>query len=251
MLPQLLGRPVSLVRCPTGKPGDCFFQRHAFTGMPASVAIFPSRNSEGETRTYLAIEDARGYLALAQFGVVEFHTWGALRRRLEKPDRVVFDLDPGEGIGWREIVEAAVHVRSELEGMGLVPFVKTSGGKGVHVVVPIRPARGWKQVHAATRDIAARIAATAPATFTTTMGAENRRGRIFIDFHRNARGATAVAPWSLRARPNLPASAPLRWNDLETVDAPEDLNYTSLPGLMSASGDPWADIDDFARGLPD
>jgi DNA ligase D len=251
MLPHLLGRPVSLVRCPTGKPGDCFFQRHAFTGMPASVATFPSRNSEGETRTYLAIEDARGYLALAQFGVVEFHTWGALRRRLEKPDRVVFDLDPGEGIGWREIVEAAVHVRSELEAMGLVPFVKTSGGKGVHVVVPIRPARGWKQVHAATRDIAARIAATAPATFTTTMGAENRRGRIFIDFHRNARGATAVAPWSLRARPNLPASAPLRWDDLAAVDAPEDLNNSSPPGPASASGDPWADIDDYARGLPD
>jgi DNA ligase D len=250
MLPHLLGRPVSLVRCPTGRPEDCFFQRHAFTGMPASVATFPSRNSEGETRTYLAIEDARGYLALAQFGVVEFHTWGALRRRLEKPDRVVFDLDPGEGVPWREIVEAAVHIRGELVAMGLVPFVKTSGGKGLHVVVPIRPGRGWKQVHAATRDIAERLAATAPASFTTTMGPANRKGRIFIDFHRNARGATAVAPWSLRARPTLPVSAPLRWDDLEAVDAPEDLNYSSLPALVLTSGDPWADIDDFARNLP-
>jgi DNA ligase D-like protein (predicted polymerase) len=143
-----------------------------------------------------------------------------------------------------------VHIRGELVAMELVPFVKTSGGQGLHVVVPIRPGRGWKQVHAATRDIAERIAATAPASFTTTMGAANRKGRIFIDFHRNARGATAVAPWSLRARPTLPVSAPLRWEDLEAVDAPEDLNYSSLPALMLTSGDPWADIDDFARDLP-
>ena len=130
MLPHILGRPVSLVRCPTGRPQDCFFQRHAFTGMPASVATFETTDSDGEARTYIAVEDAKGYLALAQFGVVEFHTWGAARRDLERPDRVVFDLDPGEGIAWREMVEAAVHVRGELEAMGLVPFVKTSGGQG-------------------------------------------------------------------------------------------------------------------------
>ena len=137
MLPHILGRPVSLVRCPTGRPQDCFFQRHAFTGMPASVATFETTNSEGETKTYLSVEDAKGYLALAQFGVVEFHAWGGLRKRLDKPDRIVFDLDPGEGIGWREIVEAAVHIKGELEALGLVPFVKTSGGKGIHVVVPV------------------------------------------------------------------------------------------------------------------
>jgi bifunctional non-homologous end joining protein LigD len=250
MLPHLIGRPVSLVRCPTGRPEDCFFQRHAFTGMPASVARFEVQGSDGEAATYLAVEDARGYLALAQFGVVEFHTWGVLRRRLEAPDRIVFDLDPGEGIAWREVVEAALHVRAALEGWGLVPFAKTTGGKGVHVVVPIVPKRGWKAVHAATRSLAERIAATAPDTFTTTMGAANRRRRIFIDFHRNARGATSAAPYSLRARPHLPASAPLAWADLEAVDAPEDLNYSSLPALVSAAGDPWAEIDASARDLP-
>ncbi|WP_315928438.1 DNA ligase D [Mesorhizobium sp. SP-1A] len=250
MLPHIIGRPVSLVRCPTGKPQDCFFQRHAFTGMPATIAAFDTTNSEGETRTYISVEDAKGYLALAQFGVVEFHTWGCERKSLDKPDRAVFDLDPGEGVGWREVVEAAVHVRSELQRMGLEPFVKTSGGKGVHVVVPVKKRFGWRRFHQACSEISSRIAATAPDTFTTVMGAENRRKRIFIDFHRNARSHTAAAAYSLRARPHLPASTPLTWADLEAIDAAEDLNYSSLPGLVAATGDPWADIDDFAAELP-
>lgn len=250
MLPHILGRPVSLVRCPTGKPQDCFFQRHAFTGMPATMVSFETRNSDGEARSYIAVEDAKAYLALAQFGVVEFHTWGSHRQTLDKPDRAVFDLDPGEGIGWREVIEAAVHVRGELESIGLVPFVKTSGDKGVHVVVPVKKKLGWRQFHQACSDISTRIAATAPETFTTTMGAENRRKRIFIDFHRNARSHTAAAPYTLRGRPHMPASTPLQWHDLESIDAAEDLNYSSLPGLLAASGDPWVDIDDFARELP-
>ncbi len=250
MLPHLFNRPVSLVRCPSGRPQDCFFQRHAFTGMPPTLGVFEVKNSDDEDKSYLSVEDARGYLALAQFGVVEYHTWGTHRSHLEKPDRIVFDLDPGEGIGWREMVEAAVHVRGELERLGLVPFVKTSGGKGIHVVVPIRPRLGWKQVHAATGRIASAIAGAAPETFTATMGAANRKRRIFIDFHRNARSATSAAPYSLRARTGLPASTPLDWRDLDTIDAPEDLNYSSLPALLTTSGDPWADINQSARDLP-
>lgn len=249
MLPHIIGRPVSLFRCPTGKLQDCFFQRHAFTGMPPTVAVINTTNSDDEEKTYLSVEDAKGYLALAQFGVVEFHAWGALRKKLEKPDRIVFDLDPGEGIGWREVVEAAVHLRGELEALGLVPFVKTSGGRGIHLVVPVVPRLGWKEVHRATSDIATRLAAAEPGTFTAIMGKENRKRRIFIDFHRNARSATAAAPYSLRARTGMPASTPLSWQDLETIDAPEDLNYSSLPALVASSGDPWADIHAFAREL--
>ena len=250
MLPHLFDRPVSLVRCPTGKPQDCFFQRHAFKGMPPSVEVFETQNSGEEDRTYLAVQDAKGFLALAQFGVVEFHTWGTHVKHLEKPDRVVFDLDPGDGIGWREIVEAAVHIRGDLEGRGLVPFIKTSGGKGLHIVVPIKPKLGWKQVHQATGAIAAELARAAPESFTAQMGAANRKRRIFIDFQRNARSATAAAPYSLRARTNLPASTPIDWQDLESIDAPEDLNYSSLPGLLTTSGDPWALINESARELP-
>ena len=250
MLPHLLDRPVSLVRCPTALVKDCFFQRHAFKGMPPSVEVFETQNSDEEDRTYLTIEDAKGYLALAQFGVVEFHTWETHRKHLEKPDRVVFDLDPGEGIGWREVVEAAVHIRGVLEGKGLVPFIKTSGGKGLHIVVPIRPKLGWKEVHRATSEIANAIARGAPEAFTAVMGAANRKKRIFIDFQRNARSATSAAPYSLRARPGLPAPTPLGWRDLESIDSPADLNYSSLPALLTTTGDPWAEINESARDLP-
>lgn len=250
MLPHILGRPVSLVRCPTGLPKDCFFQRHAFTGMPPSVVTFEATNSEGETKSYLSVEGAKGYLALAQFGVVEFHTWGTHRISLDKPDQIVFDLDPGEGISWREVVEAAVHIKGELEGLGLVPFAKTSGGSGIHITVPVTGKQNWKKLHQAASAIATHLAATAPDTFTTTMGKDNRKKRIFIDYHRNARGHTSAAPYSLRARTNLPASTPVSWADLESIDAPQDLNYSSLPGLLATSGDPWAEIDEFARDLP-
>lgn len=250
MLPHLFNRPVSLFRCPTGLPKDCFFQRHAFKGMPPSINVFETQNSDEEDRTYLTIEDAKGYLALAQFGVVEFHAWGSHLTHLEKPDRVTFDLDPGEGIEFREVVEAAVHLRGELEAFGLVPFVKTSGGKGLHLVVPIEPKQNWKQVHAVTGEMAATMAKTAPDTFVTTIGAQNRKRRILIDIHRNARSATAVSPYSLRARTNMPASTPLDWRDLESIDAPVDLNYSTLPGLLTTSGDPWAEINESARPLP-
>lgn len=250
MLPHLFNRPVSLFRCPTGLPKDCFFQRHAFKGMPPSINVFETQNSDEEDRTYLTIEDAKGYLALAQFGVVEFHAWGSHLTHLDKPDRVTFDLDPGEGIEFREVVEAAVHIRGELEALGLVPFVKTSGGKGLHVVLPINPKQTWKQVHAVTGEMAAALAKTAPDTFVTVIGAQNRKRRILIDIHRNARSATAVSPYSLRARTNMPASTPLDWRDLESIDAPVDLNYSTLPGLLTTSGDPWAEINEFARDLP-
>ncbi|MDB5537717.1 MAG: ligD [Devosia sp.] len=250
MLPHLFNRPVSLFRCPSGKPHDCFFQRHPFTGMPPTLKSFETKNSEGEVKSFLTVEDAKGYLALAQFGIVEFHAWGTHEAHLDKPDRVIFDLDPGEGVAWREVVNGAVHLRGELEAMGLVPFVKTSGGKGLHIVVPIPPKRNWKQTHQATAGIAAKLAATGPDTFVTVMGAENRKRRIFIDYHRNARSATAVAAYSLRARPHLPASTPIDWRDLESIDSPEDLNYSSLPGLLTTTGDPWADINESARDLP-
>ena len=249
MLPHLFSRPVSLFRCPTGKSADCFFQRHPFTGMPPSMQSIESANSEGEKQTFIAVTDTKAYLALAQFGAVEFHAWGTHVDHIDKPDRVIFDLDPGEGIEWRDVVNAAVHLRGELLKLGLVPFIKTSGGKGVHLVVPVTAKLSWKQAHAGTGKIAADLAKTGPDTFVTVMGANNRKNRIFIDFHRNARSATAVAAYSLRAQTHLPASTPIEWSDLESIDSPQDLNYSTLPSLLTMSGDPWADINESARDL--
>jgi DNA ligase D len=251
MLPHIFGRPVSLVRSPSGRLDDIFFQRHPFTGMPPTIASFETMSSEeGELKKYISIEDAKGYLALAQFGVIEFHAWGChWASALEKPDRIIFDLDPGEGIKFRQIVEAAFFVKEYLEGLGLKPYVKTSGGKGLHVVVPLKPKLDWKKVHAGTGEIAARIARAAPEIFVVNMAKDKRSRRIFIDFHRNYRGATAVAPYSLRARANLPASTPLNWADLRSVAAPEDFNYSTLPGLVAAHGDPWATMDEDAGDL--
>ena len=249
MLPHIMGRPVTLVRSPSGKADDIFYQRHPFSGMPKSVGAFEAINSDGEARQYLSVEDPKGYLALAQFGVIEFHTWGCHHALLEKPDRIVFDLDPGEGITWRNIVDASRRVRAALESVRLNAFVKTSGGKGLHVVVPIKPRLDWKAVHKATGAMAQAIAAGDRDTFVANMAKDKRKNRIFIDFHRNARGATAAAPYSLRARPGLPASTPLNWNQLESIDAPEELNYSSLPQILNSSGDPWADIDEYASDL--
>ena len=150
---------------------------------------------------------------------------------------------------FKQIVDAAFFVREFLEGLGLTTYVKTSGGKGLHVVVPLRPKLDWKKAHAGTGEIAARIAKAAPETFVVNMAKDKRTRRIFIDFHRNYRGATAVAPFSLRAKANLPASTPLSWDDLRSVSAPEDLNYSTVPGIVAANGDAWDGMDEYAGDL--
>ena len=250
MLPHIFGRPVSLVRSPSGKIDDLFFQRHPFFGMPKSIATFETLSSEdGEKRKYISVVDTKGYLGLAQFGVIEFHAWNCHYETLEQPDQVIFDLDPGDGIRWKAIIDAAFFVRDHLERIGLTPFVKTSGGKGLHVVVPLKRKLDWKKTHAGSGEIATAIAKAAPETFVINMAKDKRTKRIFIDFHRNGRLATAVAPYSLRARANLPASTPVNWSDLRSIDAPEDLNYSTLPGFLETSGDPWVAMDEAAGDL--
>ena len=250
MLPELIGRPVSLVRCPTGKAADCFFQRHALSGMPEVVKTIPLQEGKGETGEYLYVEDARGLLSLPQFGAVEFHGWGCRVDQPERPDRLVFDLDPDEGLPWRQVVEAAFEVREALARLGLVPFVKTTGGKGLHVVVPLARRQGWAEVQRFSEAFARHLAASAPRRFTANMSKQQRRGRIYLDYLRNGRGATAVAAYSLRARPGVPASTPLDWNELAAIDDPADLNYATVPErLADGSVDPWAGIDHAARPL--
>jgi bifunctional non-homologous end joining protein LigD len=251
MLPELINRPVSLLRCPTGKAEDCFFQRHAHPGMPEAIKRIPLREEGSKERAdYLYVEDARGLFALAQFGAIEFHSWGCRVDQPERPDRIVFDLDPDEGLPWREVVRATHDVADALRELGLVPFVKTTGGKGLHVVVPIARRHGWPEVRRFCEAFARQQAQQAPKRFTANMAKRERRGRIFLDYLRNARSATAVAAYSLRARPGVPASTPLAWSELDLIDNPRALDYATVPERLSEDfDDPWADIDRAARAL--
>jgi DNA ligase D len=251
ILPELIGRPVSLLRCPTGKAADCFFQRHALSGMPDAIKRIPLREEGSKERAdYLYIEDARGLFALAQFGAIEFHSWGCRVDKPERPDRLVFDLDPDESLPWREVVSAARAVADALSELGLVPFVKTTGGKGLHVVVPIARRHGWPEVRRFCEAFARQQALQAPKRFTANMAKRERRGRIFLDYLRNARSATAVAAYSLRARPGVPASTPLTWSELDAIDHPADLDYATVPARLDYQFvDPWAGIDRAARAL--
>ena len=261
-LPHILERPVSFVRCPTGKAADCFFQRHAFTGMPDEIDTFAPENEKENKdddkreekdkngKAYLVIRNAKAYLALAQFGVVEIHPWGCRIDRPDRPDRMVFDLDPGENVKWKAIVDAAKMIRQVLQDIGMPAFVKTTGGNGLHVTVPLKRRYSWKRIHDASGAIAAVLAKDDPRRFTTSMARKDRGGRIFIDIHRNVFKATSVAAYSLRARPGLPVSAPVSWADLDSIDAAADLNYTSVPEFLTKYGDPWSDMDRSACLLP-
>jgi bifunctional non-homologous end joining protein LigD len=252
ILPELINRPVSLLRCPTGKAAGCFFQRHALSGMPDAIKRIPLREEGAKERAdYLYLEDARGLFALAQFGAIEFHSWGCRVDSPERPDRLVFDLDPDEGLPWREVVAAARAVGDALLELGLVPFVKTTGGKGLHVVVPITRRHGWPEVRRFCEAFARHQAQEAPKRFTANMAKRERRGRIFLDYLRNARSATAVAAYSLRARPGVPASTPVGWSELDAIDHAADLNYASVPERLTDDFvDPWAGIGEAARALP-
>ena len=216
---------------------------------PKSKTFVSKREKDEEERNYLVVDDASGFLALAQFGVIEFHPWGCRVDKPERPDRMFFDLDPGEGVVWRDVKEAAHLVREELERAGLPSFAKTSGKKGIHVVVPIERRMAWKELHTISGALASAIAKRHPGTFVTSMAKSDRKRRIFLDFHRNARSATSVGVYSLRAARGLPASTPVAWGDINAIDAPDDLNYATVPGFLSNSGDPWADMDTSAVAL--
>jgi bifunctional non-homologous end joining protein LigD len=250
MLPELVLRPVSLLRCPTGKAADCFFQRHAMSGMPEAIRQISLREEGSKERAdYLYLENARGLLALAQFGAVELHSWGCRVDKPERPDRMVFDLDPDESLPWRHVVDAALEVRQSLAELGFVPFVKTTGGKGLHVVVALARRQAWPDVRRFAEVFAVAMARRLPKLFTANMAKSSRRGRVFLDYLRNGRSATAVAAYSLRARPGVPASTPLTWEELVDIDDPADFNYATVPVRLTEVDDPWAELAGSARPL--
>jgi bifunctional non-homologous end joining protein LigD len=227
MLPFLAGRLLSLVRCPEGRTKQCFFQRHAGGGLSAEFHRLKVKEKDGGTDEYLYLKDAKGLVAAAQISALEFHVWGSTVKSIEKPERVVFDLDPDEGLDFATVKRAALRVRDLLDALGLTSYPLITGGKGIHVVAPIRPQHEWPVVKAFAGELAGRIAADAPGDFVATMSKAKRRGRIFIDHFRNERGATAIAPYSPRARDGAPIAWPVSWNQLARLDSAASVTFAN------------------------
>jgi len=250
ILPEVARRPLSLLRCPDGVDKPCFFQKHHGTGLGDAVEAIPLEQKSGR-EDYLYIEDTEGLLQLVQMNTLELHPWGASVDDPEHPDRLVFDLDPGEGVTWAAIKAAARDVRDRLQEIGLESFVRLSGGKGVHVVVPLTPKADWAQAKDFCESFAQAMAEHAPDRYVATMSKAKRTGVIFIDWLRNARGATSVCSWSLRARPSAGVAVPMRWEELGRVTAADAFPLPkALQRAQKLKKDPWEGIDQVKQVLP-
>ena len=233
MLSHAGNRPLSLLRCPDGVAGECFFQKHAGKGFPAGVKSMPIEEKDGGTEDYMYVSSPQGLIGAAQMGALEFHIWGAARDRIERPDRMVFDLDPDEGLGFAKVVKAAQEVRDGLEAMGLDSAPMVTGGKGVHVIVPLRRIAGWDTVKFFARTFAQVLEDRAPDRYTATMSKAKRKGRVFVDWLRNERGATAVAPYSLRARPGAAVAVPVSWEELAKLTRADGFHIGDMGDRLS------------------
>ena len=220
ILPWVADRPISLVRCPQGRAKQCFFQKHDAGSFGEAVHHVDIVEKDGEVEPYLYVSDAAGLLACVQMGTIEFHGWGARVSDIERPDRMVFDLDPDEGLGFDRVKAAAEDLRRHLADLGLASFPLLSGGKGLHVVVPLTPEAEWPVVKDFARRFAVALATAEPERFTAKLSKASRKGRIFIDWLRNQRGGTAIMPWSVRARAGAPVAMPVGWSELDAITSP-------------------------------
>ena len=248
MAPQVVNVPLSLLRCPDGTEGQCFFQKHASAGLNDDMlrSVVDSKR-----RQVIAVENLDGLLSLVQAGVLEIHVRGSTIERLDLCRRIVFDIDPGPGVGWPDIVKAARDVRERLAAIDLESFVKLSGGKGVHVVLPVAPVE-WERVKIFVQAFAGAMAADDPDRYVAKMTKSLRKGKIFIDYLRNSLEQTAVAAYSTRAREGAPVSAPVTWDELGRVKSANQYTLLNLgKRLGSLKRDPWADIGRVKQKLPD
>lgn len=251
ILPHVVHRPLTLVRCPDGAAGKCFVQKHWTERMPAGIRKVAVPGKSG-SEWYVTVVDAAGLASLVQIGVVELHPWGSRGDALDRPDQMIFDLDPGPEVEWSEVVRAAIDLRDVLTELKLRSFVKTTGGKGVHVVVPLRRRSTWEKTAAAAGSISSFLARLAPERFVTNMRKDLRRGKIFIDHFRNRRGATAVAPYSTRGRSGAPVAVPVTWSELERLSSPAEFTLEDVPARLKRLGprrNPWKDYFETSQTL--
>jgi bifunctional non-homologous end joining protein LigD len=241
MLAELRGRPLTLVRCPEGEGEACFYQRHASERGPFAALRQVSLGEGDSAAEFLVVAGRRALLSLPQMRVLEVHAWNARADRADRPDRLVLDLDPGPGVGWSEITDAAFYFRDRLEAAGLAAWVKTTGGKGLHVIAPLARRHTHARVREAARALAESAAREAPDRFLAHAAKSDRPGRIYVDYLRNGWGASAVAAFSTRARPGAPVSTPVSWDELGRGVRPEDFDVRSVPRrLATLREDPWA-----------
>lgn len=248
MAPFVANRALALVRCPTGVTGQCFFQKHVWRGISGEVLrAHDPKDKSGEP--IIGIDGLPGLLGLVQGGVLEIHPWGSQLDDMDRPDLITMDLDPGPGVRLTEIIAAAVEVRDRLRDAGFESFVKTSGGKGLHVVAPLKPRASWDEVKAFTKGIADAMAADSPDRYVATITKSKRKGKTLVDYLRNNRGSTAIAPYSTRARPGAPVAMPLNWDELSPGLTPDYFTVINAPNRLSSVADPWADFWKAARPL--
>ena len=250
MLPFIADRPISVLRCPDGVGKVCFFQKHVGMGLPAGVKTISIRNKKSQEReAYLTVDSIEGLLGLAQMGVLEIHPWGSHNESLDTPDRMVFDLDPYAAIEWNTLEKAALDLKARLKKAGLESFVKSTGGKGFHVVVPIRPDREWSVVKEFAHWMVLELERENPELYVTKMNKALRTNRIYLDYLRNDREATSVAPFSPRARPGMPVAMPLAWKELDSARTPA-FHVSDFPKWRKRlRRDPWRKMLDSKQTL--
>jgi bifunctional non-homologous end joining protein LigD len=249
LLPHIAHRPLSIVRCPSGRIQQCFYQKHHGNGVEGKgIRPIPLAEEKGKA-DYISIDGIEGLILLVQLGVLELHPWGSRTDDPEHPDRLTLDLDPDVGMPWEEVVSAAEEVRARLSDLGLVSFVKTTGGKGLHVVVPIARRHGWDVGRAFTEALAAAMAKDSPGRYVTTVAKRARTGKIFVDFLRNDRGATAVGAYSTRAREGAPVSTPVDWDELAGLGRADRFTVENVPRRLAGGGDPWAEMGKVRQSL--
>jgi bifunctional non-homologous end joining protein LigD len=250
MWPYIAGRPVTLVRCQGADVKSCFFQRHFAGALPQGVeGVRIKERKTGKIEEYLALSSPGSLVELAQFGVLEIHTWGAQSESPDRPNQVTIDLDPAAEIDWRTIAAAALDVRKRMESFGLIPFLKSTGGKGLHVVSPIKPELDWPTVKEFAHRLVLEMEKSNSALYLTRMTKVARTGKIYLDYLRNDRGATSIAPFSPRARAGAAVAMPMSWSELKKSSRPSFTVTTFSAWASRLNRDPWEMFSESARPL--